>query len=361
MANGFCPALMRDLTEWYPVTQKVTEIGATQLLLDAPRPEVLQNSMSDNGHFKSAIVRYMPRGVISQAHTTIDCSIDQTPAFLEKNVSFDQSVSMGLYFAVDTIRQYCADASRTVLVGAPPTPLMVMVRDAILTKLNAAYQLMDQKIAQAIIAAAPATASINISLAANTLDLDSGMTKLLGVLQDSEFCDMPQIVGGSNLFRNFTQIRRANALYPNQAGLQADLNSDYDFYYDRKMRTLLATNDILAIDRGSVALLENIQNVGSFAGQHGTSFFGTMVDPRVQCRGIGNAYQDIVWDMQIREIDCPTTLSNAYTGGTINATRGYAVYISKSFTVWTTPTDVNDGADVNAGFNGIKRFTITNT
>ena len=360
MANGFCPALMQDLSTFYPVTEKVTEIGATLLTLDAPRPEILQGSMSDNGHYKSATVRYMPRGVISQAHSTIDCSIDQTPAFKETTVSFDQAVSMGLYFAVDTIRQYCADASRTVLVGSPPTPLMISVRDAILTKLNAAYQLMDQKIATSIIAAAPATSTINISLAADTLDLDAGVAEMLGVLEDAEFCGMPQIVGGSNLFRNFTNIRQRRALSANAAGLQADLNQDYDFYYDRKMRTLLATNDILAIDRGSVALLENIKNVGSFAGQHGTSFFGTMVDPRVQCK-IGNMLQDIVWDIQIKEIDCATTLTDAYNGGTISVDRGYAVFISKSFAVWTTPTGVNDGADVNAGFNGIKRFSITNT
>ncbi len=360
MANGFCPALMQDLTNWYPVTEKVTEIGATLLAYDAPRPELLQGSMSDNGHYKSATVRYMPRGVISQAHSTIDCSVDQTPAFKETTVSFNQAVSMGLYFATDTIRQYCADASRTVMVGAAPTEMMISVRNAILTKMNAVYQLMDQKVAQAIIAAAPATSTINISLAADTLDLDAGIAEMLGVLEDAEFCGMPQLVGGSNLFRNFTNIRQRRALFPNTGGFQADLNQDYDFYYDRKMRTLLATNDILAIDRGSVAILENIRNVGSFAGQLGTSFFGTMVDPRVQCK-IGNKLQDIVWDIQIKEIDCATTLTDAYNGGTVSVDRGYAVFISKSFAVWTTPNTVNDGADVNAGFNGIKRFTITNT
>jgi hypothetical protein len=66
---------------------------------------------------------------------------------------------MGLYFAVDTIKQYCADASVTVLVGAPPTPLMVSVRNAILTKMNAVYQLMDTKVATAIVAAAPERSS----------------------------------------------------------------------------------------------------------------------------------------------------------------------------------------------------------
>ena len=360
MANGFCPALMSDLTDWYAVTDKVTEIGAVRMAYQAPKPEILQNSMSDNGHYKSGIVRYMPRGVVSQAHSTVDCGIDQTPAFAETTVSFDQAVSMGLYFAVDTIKQYCADASVTVLVGAPPTPLMVSVRNAILTKMNAVYQLMDTKVATAIVAAAPATTTINIDLSATSLDLDAGVQQMLGTLQDSEFCGVPYLLGGSNLFRNFDTIVKRRALGINSAGLQADLNLDYEFFYDLKMRTILATNDILAIDPGSVAILDKPSNVGSFAGRLGTSYFGMINDPRVQCR-VGDAYQDIMWDIQIKEIDCPTTLTNSYGGGTITADRGYAVFISKQFAVWTTPNTVNDGADVNAGFNGIKRFSITNT
>ncbi len=361
--TGFCPALLRDITDWYvpAPSDKVTETGfLTSLLQETNKPTVINEVMSNNGHTKSALVRYMPRSVISQAHETFDCGIDKTPAFKETTVSIAKKVQVGLFFEVDTIRQYCEDASRTQAVGAPPTQMMEFVRKAILTNLNSAYQKMETRLLQSLKLACPSAVTVNLPLAGTQMDLANGIQKMLGELQDAEFCGIPTLVGGSNLFRNYDAIAGRNAFGMNQSGMMNTTNADWNFYYSKLGRTLLGTEDIAAIDPGSVGLLEAQLEVGSFAGQHGTSHFGVFSDPRMQCV-TGTGYQNMLWDMQVKELDCATTLTDSYTGvdGTFN--RGYAVYLRKAYDLWVTPSDVYDGADVNAGQRGIKYFTISNS
>jgi hypothetical protein len=114
---------------------------------------------------------------------------------------------------------------------------------------------------------------------------------------------------------------------------------------------------------GSVHLVERQDNVGSFAGQRGTSFFTTIVDPRTQCwtpNGLGN----IAFDLQVKYIDCPEDANNLPSGylNTESLTgRGYALYIKKRYGLFTTPKDAFDGGDRLAGSNGSLRYAMTNS
>jgi hypothetical protein len=107
-------------------------------------------------------------------------------------------------------------------------------------------------------------------------------------------------------------------------------------------------------------LIEFNANVGNFAGARGTSFFGQLFDPRVQCR-TGQSYRDFALDFQLKYIDCPTSLTNYYTGQSQTFQRGWAMFVSKQYDLFTMPGDAYDGADVNHGANGTLHFTIANS
>jgi hypothetical protein len=67
------------------------------------------------------------------------------------------------------------------------------------------------------------------------------------------------------------------------------------------------------------------------------------------------------WDMQLKYYDCPTTVTNAYTGSSQSIDRGWVLILSKNYGYFPTPTDAFDGADVLHGNNGTLRYNITNT
>jgi len=125
---GFCEAILIHLKDvvgrGYP-GMKVTQPGFLQMLYNQPnRPTPLQDGFQ-RGHRRGINVKYMVRGNRNYVNTTESCDIDITPAWKETTVTANNIVQMGVYFAVDTIRQYCVDASNMVMTpGTPPTPLM---------------------------------------------------------------------------------------------------------------------------------------------------------------------------------------------------------------------------------------------
>jgi len=366
MASGFCPYLLGDIKNWYSPdiapSEKVTETGVLNMLLNRKSSTTMINNLqSEGGYVREVRIKYMQRGVEAMVQESFSCDTGQTPGYKEVTVPVSKKVQESLFFDIATIRQYCSDGAAAEKSNwtTPATPVMKFVREAILTKLNGMYQKMSRRIAQDIILAAPVTATINLPLSGSTLDLNTGMQQLLGALEDVEFCGTPDIIGGSNLFRNFNMMKNSSALGMNQAGMMVDANALWNFYYQLNMRTLLATNDILAIDPGSVELIYQDLEVGAFSGSLGTSHFGQFIDPRFQCK-VGNVYSGFPWEIQIKEIDCPTTLTNAYTGASGTYDRGYAVYIRKVYDTWVAPNDLYDGGDVISGQRGIKRFSITN-
>ena len=134
---------------------------------------------------------------------------------------------------------------------------------------------------------------------------------------------------------------------------------DYRFFYDRYIETQFGANQILVLDPGTVHIIEDMRNVGSFAGDRGTSFYTTFADPRSQCWSPAGMSM-IQWDLHHKMINCDETLSDGYSGGTQTFSRGNALYISKHYGLFTIPNDAYDGADLNVGSNGTIRYTINN-
>jgi hypothetical protein len=376
MANGYCEALLLHLESIAGVNypgKKVTVPGFLNMLITQPdRPFAAANV---GGHYKDVRVKYMPRTTVAQVSTSDTCSVDFVPAYLETNVSVNNVAQTGVWVSDDVVRQYCEDASRTVAVGVPATQLMTEHLNSILHAMNGVYQKMEDVLTSSVTfgdhqaTGSNAAVTVNIEQDGNLNDLATGLTKLLMDAQVNEFCGNPLMVGplGSK-FHAFDLQKQYNALSPATGFDPAMLamNSGYQFFASGFAAANFGNANALAMFApGSAHLIERLDNVGSFAGQRGSSFFTTLIDPRTQC-WTPNGLSNIQFDLQVKYIDCPDDLGRLNGGGAIDpseltAARGYALIIKKRYDLFQTPTDAFDAADRMTGSNGSLLYTITNS
>lgn len=377
MANGYCEALLLHLDsiagQNYP-GQKVTIPGFLNMLMTSPdRPSPIQQGYQ-GGHYRTVNIKYMPRTTINQVSTADTCAVDVIPIYKETSVSVNNIVQTGVWITDDVIRQYCEDASATVAIGQPATQMMNEHLRGILNAMNGIYQKMENVLTTSMAsnfgkhkATGTATAvTVNIEQDGNLNDLGTGMTKLLMDAEANEFCGTPMFVGAlGSLMHAYSIQKQKGALAPATGFNPEVLASDFQFFASGQTATTWGAQHVGMFAPGSVHLIERLDNVGSFAGQRGSSFFTTITDPRTQCwtpNGIGN----IQFDLQAKYIDCPEDLGSNITSGYINEAnvanaRGTLLLIKKRYGLFTTPTDAYDGADYMAGSNGALRYAMTNS
>lgn len=375
MANGYCEALLLHLEsiagQNYP-GQKVTVPGFLNMLVTSPdRPSAIQEGYM-GGHYRTVNVKYMPRTVAAQVSTTDSCGIDLQPAYKETSVSVNNVAQTGLWIADDTVRQYCEEASRTVAVGQPATQMMTEHLRGILHAMNGIYQKMENVLTTSMaasfgkhVATGSATAvTVNIEQDGNLNDLGTGLTKLLTDAASNEFCGTPMFVGAlGSLMHAYSIQKNQNALAQAIGFDPSALAANFQFFPSGQTGSTWGAQHVGMFAPGSVHLVERLDNVGSFAGARGTSFFTTIVDPRTQCwtpNGLGN----ISFDLQVKYVDCPEDANNLPSGyaNTESLTgRGYALYIKKRYGLFVTPSDAYDGGDRLAGSNGTLRYAMTNS
>ncbi len=371
MATGFCPAILTHLKSIAGTNYggtKITEQGFLQMLVNQPdRPNVITRDGYGQGHRRTVNVKYRPRVTESVVSTTADCDIDSVQAYKETSATMSKYVQINTHFDEDTIRQYCEDASRTVMIGGIATPMMDEVLQGILHTINPLYAKMEtiltttQGLAFGRNPRAGTTASqnINIALDSSVNNLQTGVTRILGDARQAEFCGTPQIVGNGNFMLWDMQVAKGG-INTNQSGLNnQNVLKPYEFFYSQKTASTWGDNQIGVFAPGSVHLIENMYNVGNFAGDFGAVQKGTLSDPRMPC-WTNKGFNDMQFDFMLKYIDCPTSLTNGYTGNTATYNSGWVLMISKHFDLFTMPSDQFDGMDPIVGSNGTLRYTIQN-
>jgi hypothetical protein len=376
MANGYCEALLLHLESIAGINypgKKVTIPGFLNMLISQPdRPFAAANV---GGHYKDVRVKYMPRTTEAQVSTTDTCSVDFVPAYLETNVSVSNIAQTGVWVSDDVVRQYCEDASRTVAIGVPATQLMNEHLNSILHAMNGIYQKMENILTDSVtfgthVATGTAGAvTVNIEQDGTLNDLATGLTKLLLDAETNEFCGQPLMVGplGSKMHAYSLQ-NKYKALAPGEGFDPAMLamNAGFSFFASGQAASTWGNANALGMFApGSAHLIERLDNVGSFAGQRGSSFFTTIIDPRTQC-WTPNGLSNIQFDLQVKYIDCPDDLARLNGNGAVDpanldAARGYALIIKKRYALFQTPTNAFDAADRMTGSNGALLYTITNS
>lgn len=374
MANGFCPALLDHLADIagtnYP-GRKVTMPGFTKFLYEQTnRPIVVGNG----GHRRTVNVKFLQRGAPNAVSTTPGCTLDAAPTYKEVATTLSLYVKKTMFFGDDTIRQYCEDASAMKREGQPATEFMNFVLEGMFGEMNSLYSKQDELLLTKAglnvgkhVGGTTGAVTVNIKQDASVNDLTTGLTKLLTDAENNEFCGAPAFIYGSgSLMHAYDSQLKAKALGMGDSGVDPSvLANTLGFVGYRSVHATAAlgnANNMLMIGPGQVHYIENQRMVGSFAGERGTSTFGTLVDPRNQCWG----NVPVKWDFQAKYIDCPEALTDEIGNGYINSNSitedtGYAITLSKYFDLFVTPSNAYDGGDRLSGGDRPLLYTITNS
>jgi len=376
MATGFCKAQLAHMTSILQNGNsyggsKVTPPGFLNALLSKEaRPNALQVAYSTRGHRLPTVdISYIQRSTEAQTGTALDCDIDVTPGKKEVSFTVTKNRQISMHVPDDTMRQYCADASNPANLNGIGTPLMQDFLELMYSQLNGLYQGINTDLVTSQATrfgvnrrtGSTSTTALNLTLAGTTMNVQDGIGRVITDMELNEICNDVFIVGNGN-FHLWANAQMRGALGMNQSGVDNSRLMDAlgaKFYFDQKTAALWGDNQIGVFDASDVQFIEYNRYVGGFAGVKGAVELGQFFDPRVQC-WTPAGYQPMAFDIKLKYIDCPTSLTNGYAGGSQTYNEGWAVYISKTFDLFNVPVDMYDGGDPLSGNRGSLRYTVTN-
>lgn len=345
------------------------------LLENRPRTEIINPESAlkrgDNaGHIRDVILKYRKRGVPDAVATTDNCDIDIAPQYNEVTLPLTQFAKYGIYISDEDLARYCEEATRMSTPAGWNSPFMNDFIDAIMEGANAVVGKMDQTLLTLMLTrfgtnvatGSNAATTVNINPDATQRDLEDGVTRILADAAINEMCGNLNIVG-SGLFNNYELQNLASCCASN--GIDTSRFTGYNWYHDLYAADIWGTNQIAAFSSGSVGLIDLDRYRGWRAGRKGTSEFFNAPLP-VDCPQCNGGFESLRFDMQLKYFDCPTLVNVGCEGETL-IDRGYVLYISKAYDLFTLPTDAYQNTaygdcydDRLSGSNGSLRYVITN-
>ena len=367
MALGYCPALLRSIEsiagENAP-SRKLHVAGFLAMLFCCQNSSVspVNDGYESDGQQRTLTVSYTQRPILSQVQDEDDCDINNLPVKAEWDLGALRHKQYSFFISDDQISRYCAEYAATVAVGRPAERVMREHYDRILEGANIVLRAVNQDVSTLMATefgnnvrtGNNAAATINIA-PTPTMDLNAGLVRLLQDFQVNEICGDPCIVGGG-LFAGLNIAQQIACC--NNAGMDFSRLGLPRFFYDKDLPTVLGANQIGVFAPGSVKFISRNKYVGPYAGTKGTSTFFTMALPVGEFGCAPECLNDLVFDVQMKYIDCPTSISVNGTAQTVN--RGWQFIISKDYQLWVQPTAAYRVTDPLGGTNGTLRYNITN-
>jgi hypothetical protein len=370
MANGFCPALLRqvgDIAEANDPAKKLHIAGFLASLFCCQNSSVspIGDGLNDaNGHLRPLTVSYRQRPTESVVQDEDDCDVNRIPARAEWSLPSMNYKQTSFFIEDALVQQYCEDASVKRGVGVPPTSVMNEVYGLILEHANILMKVINADLVTEMATQfgtnvtidSDAGKVINISKNGNEFLLTDGVVDMLRDIQENEICGDACFVGGG-LFSAF-QIAQTMACC-NQAGFDISKWGMPTFKFDKDTQSIWGDNAVGMFAKGSVKFLGRNRFGGRFSGEKGGSFFTTLPMPvgDFGCN-TDDCLRDLRLDMQLKYIDCPQEIS---INGTPTAVgRGWQVILSKYYNLWVMPTSAYQSGDPLEGTNGTLLYFFTN-
>lgn len=367
MANGFCPALLRsidDIAEGNAPGRKLHIAGFLSALFCCQNSTVSPvNDQFEGAHYRPLTVKYTRRPTIADVQDEDNCDVNRIPSYSEwtlPNLNHKQS---SFFLADNTIQQYCVEASRTQAAGQPPTQLMQEIYDRIIETANIVMKAINQDLVtematqfgENVVTGSDNGRVINIARDPGVI-LDNGYVALLRDIQENEICGEPCLIGGG-LWSSWNYAQALACC--NQAGIDLSRAGLPKLFFDKDTQNIWGQNSAALLAPGSVKFIGRNKYQGSFSGARGTSFFSVLPLPvnEFGCN-LDQCLADLMFDMQVKYIDCPTTIEVNGQQQTVN--RGWQVIISKEYALWVQPTNAYADADELAGTNGTLKYFLTN-
>lgn len=366
LSNGYAQAMLARLADITDINNPQTKITPTGLLesLIENNPSFtgvkqIKTNDGNGGNRVSYKLRYMPRYNEGDVSTTDDCDVEVKPQWLDHDLNTTATAKFGIYISLEDMAQYVKESTGTVSLGGVSLMdehIQAVVRGAngILGKMNKTL-INSLTYGKNVNTGNNTAVSVNISQSKTVNILTDGITKILADASDNEM-NGDLIMFGSGLFNNYAIQQGASGLASN--GIDTSRQLGWKWYNDTMAAsaTGLGANKIGVYSKGSLGFVDLDKYVGFYSGRIGTSTFFQITLP-VQTRA--GIVENISFNAQLKEIDCPTTLDTPYS--TINADRGYALYLTKQYGLFQIPSDAYNSNDRLTGNNGLLRYTITNS
>lgn len=369
--KGYCTALLRNINEINTGNasgDKMRIAGLLAALFCCANSSVspVNDGNGSDGHVKDVRIKYRQRPSEADVSDDDNCEIDRIPEWQEWTIPALGFKKISWFLSDDEIRKYCSEASAYRAAGGTAPSIMqehylnlVENSNVLMSAINRdLVAQMATKFGVNVTTGSSTGKVINISRDGDKMILDNGIIEMMRDLQENEFCGTPCIVGGG-LYSNWRMAIQAACC--NSAGIDLAKLGVPEFFFDKATQSIWGENTIGVFAPGSVKFLGFNQYVGNFAGQRGNSFFATIPMP-VQAFGCNAdaCLGDLIFDAQIRYIDCPTTINVGPDDTPTLVNRGYEFILSKRYGLWTLPDDEYPEGDELEGTNGMLKYFLSN-
>lgn len=368
LGPNYAPFLLQHLKQLIgnnaPET-KVSPTGFLKLAIEnSPKlvvkpSEVLRLNEAD-GHIKQIRLSYLKRITPEMVQETDNCDNDLVPSYSDMILEAPRFAKFSLFISDNTIANYMSEASKTVSIGAPATPLMNEHLTTLMTVVNGLIGKIDTKLLGDVVWGTNQTTgdnaakTININKNATVFDLESGFSELLGDAAENEITGN-LLMAGSGLFNKFMLQKPFSA--PNLSGVNNNAATGYSWNFDVYAKSIWGTNQVGVFAPGTIGFVDLQKYIGFRTGYKGTSYFFQINLPVNAAQSDGTA-QMMTFDAQLKYIDCPTEIYDGYNMVEVN--RGWQLIISKNYGLFQQPSDAYRSTDRLTGNNGALRYTFTN-
>lgn len=374
MANGYCTPILQHIEALSGVNpaKKLAPLGFTQMLLQGLDDSVkVINDGFQQGHKRDVFVKYRERVLESAIGTTPNaCDTAVTPAYKEWQVPSLDYREYSFFVPDSLIRQYCKDSSDNVKLDNSTGTMMLERETTVMREVYEMFveggQALLKSMNTALVTSMATQFGINTttgSNAAKQIDFDmanaamhNALIDLISDWRENEFCDDVFLVGNGPL-ANMELVR---SIFANSAeGIDKARLSGLipKVYFDKDTRAIWGTDHIGVFERGSIALLTRNLYAGTFARHLANSHFFAMPLPTNEYHCPQDGLDKLIFDVQIREIDCPTSMTiNGQSAQTVE--KGVQIIMSKYFKLFVKP-DMYNALDPLSGTNGTLRYKLT--
>lgn len=371
MALGYAPYILQDITNALKTPKnnwKVDLHGFAKMLYTGTGAQPIRVTAEDTGGLREHRYTYRQRPTIAQTDAAYACDVVLTPARKEITVSTPKTRQIAWHLPDSLITNYQGVSTSGgnlggKIVSSEMIDLVYSSANALLEGLNLDTQgLVTWGVNQTVTSGSKTAAqTINLPTASTTMVLGNGISKIMSDYQRNGLTGRMNMVG-LGLGFEYSNYQRLNSA-ANQAGFDNRIaTAQYDFYADQVWESASGggagvANSIGIFEPGSIQVVEYLET-DFRKGPLANSYFFTLTLPTIDAAG--NAVP-VRFDAQLKEIDCPTTLTDMYSGNTATYTRGTSLTIWKNFGLFQTPTDNFRSEDRMQGVNGALRYTLTNS
>lgn len=330
---------------------KVSPVGFLRMLLENnATTEVVNLSDLKDGQKQAIKVRYMQRGVESDATDRDDCETTVTAEWKTAEIGVGMYSKIGIFISDEQMRTYEKEAAQTMAaqvngVNTLTTPLMVGLYQTLLTKINGLVQKIDSNLVTAMaskwgVNAAYGDANAHVVEFGTTASMNDGVVKLLSDAEANEV-EGDLLVVGNGIVRRFDLYNKFKNGF-DAAGIGAmGLNT----YVDPKTATKWGANHFGVFAKGSIGFVPYNKNVGGYAGERGGSAYFTLPMPVQLANG---ELSNLLFDCQLKYHDCPVYDDQ----NKLVADRGWVLLVGLHYGLFVAPTDAFASGDPLYGVNG---------